>query len=224
VKFRTGASGANPSTPATPAVALEERQTLLLPLLFESVDDEDRITVLDAGSGVAETLTFFSRYRCRLHFAALFDAPALHAESLPALGPEDDPQDYFDEVFAGLLNYPEGTRFDLLLLWDFLNFLPVPALRAFGQALRPFLHRGTRAHGFGAFKANAPGTSRDAPEIALRYGVLDQDRLVVRPRTDGVLTGYPHSRTVLADALGCFEVVRGTLLREGGMELLLRAR
>jgi SAM-dependent methyltransferase len=224
VKFRSGGAGATRSTPASPVAAMEQQQTQLLPLLLEPIDDEQSITVLDVGAGVPETVTYFSRYRCRLHFAALFDAHALRPEAMPPPGPDDEAQDYFDEVFAALLDFPEGTRFDLVLLWDFLNFLPVPALRAFGQALRPFLHRGTRAHGFGAFKANAPGLSRDAPQIALRYGVLDHDRLAVRPRTDGVLTGYPHSRTVLADAVGCFEVVRGTLLREGGMELLLRAR
>jgi SAM-dependent methyltransferase len=229
IRRRTPASGGGTGQgqgqerPAAPP-DVEVRQTLLLPLLFETLDDEQPLTVLDVGSGTAETVAFFSGYRCRLYFAALFDAPELRPEQLAAAEPDDDPQAPFDRAFAALLDFPEGTRFDIVLLWDFLNYLPVPALRAFSQALRPYLHRGTRAHGFGAFKANAPGMTRTAPELALRYGVLDARNLAVRPRSDGVLTGYPHSRTVLADSLGCFEIERGTLLREGGMELLLQAR
>lgn len=223
MKRRSG-TGNSPSPPVAAGATPEERPTLLLPMLFERLDEDDPITVLDVGAGVAETIGYFSRYRCRLHFAALFDAPALRPESFPEGVPDDELERYFGETFAALLDFPPETRFDVVLLWDFLNYLPVPALRAFADALRPFLHAETRAHGFGAFKANAPGISRDAPELALRYGIVDADRLVVRPRADGVLTGYPHSRTVLADALGCLEIVRGTLLRGGGMELLLQPR
>lgn len=198
--------------------ALDVRQTLLLPLLFERVDDSLPITVLDVGGGVPETVEFLSRYRCRVHFADLFDAPELQAI------PEEDAEAYLDEAFARLCRFPEGTRFDVCLLWDFLNYLPVAAVRSFARALEPYLHRGTRGHGFGAFKSTAPAMNRDEPSRALQYGVRDVDALVARPRLDGMSRGYAHSRAVLAENLSCFEIARGTLLREGTMELLLQAR
>ncbi|MFU8816576.1 MAG: hypothetical protein ACNA7W_14605 [Pseudomonadales bacterium] len=198
--------------------AAESRQTLLLPLLFEQVDEQRPLVVLDVGAGVAETVEFFSRFRCRLHFADLFDAPQLSAP------PGDDAEAYFAEVFAELCDFGAETRFDICLLWDFPNYLPLPALRAFSAALRPFLHRDTRGHGFGAFKASAPAMAGNTPEVPLQFGIDNTDQLVVRPRSTGLATRYSHSRAVLADVFSCFEIARGTLLRDGAMELLLHTR
>lgn len=215
---RDGAGEAPPDVPSLSGAG-EQRSTLLLPLLLERFDPEQPLTVLDVGYGVSATVEFFSRYTCRLYFAGIIDAPEL------AVLPEEGVDDYLDETFARLLDFPADACFDVCLLWDFPNYLAVPALRAFGRALRPHLHRQTHGHGFGAFKANAPAMSRGAAaETALQYGVYDTDKLVVRPRPGAAAPGHSHSRSVLADALECFEVVRGTLLKEGTMELLLQAR
>lgn len=198
----------------------ERRQTLLLPMVLERIDETSPLTVLDVGGGHAETIQFFSRYRCRLHFADLFDTAELGGV------PEDeDAVEYYTTVFSGLLDFPAGTRFDLCLLWDFLNYLPVPALTGFSRALGPFLRADTVGHGFGAFKATAPGSSWTAPEHGFAYGLVDADTLSVRPRPGGSRTPtHPHSRKVVAGALECFEIARGTLLQDGAMELLLEAR
>ena len=215
---RDGAAEAPPAPPPVTDGAAELRPSQLLPLLLERFDPEQPLTVLDVGYGAAETVGFFSGYRCRLYFTGVIDAPELQTQ------PEEDAEDHFDAVFARLLDLPEDAVIDVCLLWDFLNYLPVPALRSFSRALRPHLHRQSHAHGFGSFKASAPAMRRAAPETALQYGVYDVDKLLVRPRPHGVAPGYSHSRAVLADSLGCFEIVRGTLLKEGTMELLLQAR
>lgn len=196
----------------------EVRASQLLPLLLERFDPDEPLTVLDVGYGSGDTVAFFSSYRCRLHFTGLIDAVELG--SLP----EEDAEAYFDQLFARLLDFPSDTYFDVCLLWDFLNYLPVPALRAFSRVLRPHLHRQSHAHGFGTFKANAPAMRQTAPEAALQYGVHDVNQLSVRPRPDGVPPPFSHSRAVLGESLICFEIVRGTLLKEGTMELLLQAR
>lgn len=214
---RDGAAQAPPGAPSLPGEA-EVRASQLLPLLLERFDPEQPLTVLDVGYGVAETVAFFSGYRCRLYFAGVLDAPELQAV------PDEDAEAYFDDVFRRLLALPDDTLVDVCLLWDFLNYLPVTALRSFSRVLRPHLHRQSHGHGFGSFKANAPAMSRLAPETALQYGVCDVDKLLVRPWPDGVAPSHSHSRAVLADSLRCFEIVRGTLLKEGTMELLLQAR
>ena len=215
---RDGAAEAPPAPSPSSDGDVEVRSTLLLPLLLERFDPEQPLTVLDVGYGVAETVAFFSRYPCRLHFAGIIGAPEL--ETLP----EEDVDGYLDDTFTRLCGFPADTMFDVCLLWDFLNYLSVPALRSFSRVLRPHLHRQTHGHGFGAFKATAPAMARGVPETALQYGVYDVDKLLVRPRLDGAAPGHSHSRAVLADSLGCFEIVRGTLLKEGTMELLLQAR
>lgn len=211
--------GGDVATAAPPGVRRSEvRQTLLLPHVLERIDASEPLSVLDVGGGAAETVAFFSEYRCRLQFADLFEAPGLN------LLPEEDPEGYFDAVFATHCTFPEGTLFDVCLLWDFLNYLPVPALRSFSRALRPYLHRNTVGHGFGAFKATAPAASWAAPTLGMSYAINDRDSLLVRPRPGGTVGTHAHARTVLADAFDCFEIVRGTLLKEGAMELLLQAR
>lgn len=204
-------------TPPAPGDAAGDRPTQLLPVLLDRFEAEQPLTVLDVGQGVGDTVRFFSRFRCRLHFAGLYD---LVEQSDP---PEDQADAYFDDLFIRGFRFPADTRFDVCLLWDFLNYLPVPAVGAFSAALRPYLHRGTLAHGFGSFKANAPALSVTTSEPHL-YGVGDVDRLTVRPRPGGRAPAYPHSRRVLADSLTCFEIGRGTLLKDGTMELLLEAR
>ena len=214
---RDGAVPAPPAPSPLPAGA-ELRGTLLLPLLLERFDPDQPLTVLDLGYGVSETVAFFSRYTCRLHFAGIIGAPELGTL------PEEDVDAYLDEAFTRLLDFRADARFDVCLLWDFLNYLSVPALRSFSRVLRPHLHRQTHGHGFGSFKASAPAMARGAAETALQYGVYDVDKLLVRPLSDRSAPGHSHSRAALADSLGCFEVVRGTLLKEGTMELLLQAR
>lgn len=204
--------------PAAPADPTEERPTQLLPLLLERLQEGRPLTVLDVGQGVGETVSFFSQYRCRLHFAGLF-------EVMEQAGPPEEGADrYYDDLLVRALRFPPDTRFDICLLWDFLNYLPAPALRAFSAALRPYLHRDTVGHGFGSFQTSTqyvPGTGKGG---AVAYGVAAPDRLTARPRAGGQGPGHPHSRRVLADSLTCFEIVRGTLLKQGTMELLLESR
>lgn len=223
IRFRRDGAALAPPDPLPVAGSptgggVEVRASQLLPLLLERFDPEEPLTVLDVGYGSGETAEFFSRYRCRVYFTGLIDASELW--SLP----DEDVDGYLDRTFARLFDFPPDTYFDVCLLWDFLNYLPVPALRAFSRALRPHLHRQSHAHGFGTFKANAPAMRQSAPETALQYGVHEVDKLSLRPRPDGVPPQFSHSRAVLAESLACFEIVRGTLLKEGTMELLLQAR
>lgn len=220
---RDGAAEAPPA--GSVAESEDVRQTLLLPMLLERFEPEQPLTVLDVGFGMPKTLSFFSAFHCRLHFAGLYDAGELAGLAEAIDSSEEDAMDVqLESAFARMLALQPQTRFDICLLWDFLNYLPVPAVRAFSNVLRPHLHRDSMGHGFGAFKANAPAMSGAVPERALQYGVWDEQRFVVRPRPDFPSPPFSHSRATLAEAFNCFEIARGTLLREGTMELLLRAR
>lgn len=194
------------------------RQSLLLPTVFERLEGQPPFTILDVNAGVAETIRFFADYPTRLHFAAFYDATEL------ADAPEEDPEAYYDAVFAELCSFPSGTQFDICLLWDFLNCLPEIAIASFSRALRPYLHRDTIGHGFGAFKASVSVSANPHGLPSLSYGVRTSTELVLRPREDGLRPRYLHPRTVLAESLTSFGVSRGTLLKDGIMELLLEAR
>ena len=43
--------------------------------LFRSLDMGRRLTILDVGAALPETVEFFSRFKCRIHFIDLFSEP-----------------------------------------------------------------------------------------------------------------------------------------------------
>jgi len=185
---------------AAPPAAADVEHSQLLPKLLEGLPEDRRLTILDLGPAVPETVEYFGQFRCRLYFADLFAEPI---------------EGGADNVLQTLLDYPVHVQFDLCLFWDFLNLLDIDALRAFDAALKPYVHRGTRAHGFAAMNA------MHALSIH-HYGVRSADELVVRDDPLARRAARPHPQALLKQALTCLEIKRGTLLREGRLEVLLQ--
>ena len=179
--------------------------------LFRSLDTGRRLTILDVGAALPETVEFFSRFKCRIHFIDLFSEPLIR-ELQQVSNPKE-----LHQQFEKLLQLPAGTQLDICLLWDLLCYLDDPALRAFNNVLQPYMHNETRAHGFGVH------------HLAIRlenkqYGILDENSLSVRLRDSKQLTTHPHSQIEMHEMLTCFDFERGLLLPDGKLELLLKAR
>ena len=187
------------------------QQSKLFPSLFKMMDVNRRLTVLEIGPAMTETVEFFSQFKCRLHFVDLFHE-AFVREQQGRLS-EKELRHAFEEQFR----FPADTRIDLCLFWDFLCYLDDPALRAFNSALSPWLHSGTKVHGFGVH------------HLAIRleniqYGVIDKNTLSIRERRSAQLPCYPHSQIEMHEMLNCFDFERGLLLPEGKLEMLLKPR
>lgn len=192
--------------------SVESRQpSKLFPDLFRLMDVNHRLTVLEIGPALSETVEFFSQYKCRLHFVDLFHEAFVREQQADLS--EKELRHAFEEQFR----FPAGTRIDICLLWDFLCYLDDSALRAFNSALRPWIHSGTRAHGFGVH------------HLAIRleniqYGVIDTETLSIRKRRSAQLPYHPHSQIEMSEMLNCFAFERGLLLPEGKLEMLLKPR
>ena len=161
----------------------------LLGSLFQLVDINHRLTVLEIGTALPETVDFFAQYKCRLHFVDLFDEPFVREQA-------DLSEAELRHGFEEQLRVPPGTKLDLCLLWDFLSYLDDPALRAFNSALRPWVHGGTRAHGFGVH------------HLALKlehqqYGIIDRETLIIRSLRHSEMPNNTHSQVENADMLNC---------------------
>jgi len=183
----------------------------LLPSLFRSLDTGRRLTILDVGGALPETVEFFSRFKCRIHFIDLF-YEQVERELQQISNPKE-----LRYQFEKLLKLPDGTKLDICLFWDFLCYLDDPALRAFNDVLRPYMYYGTRAHGFVVH------------HLAIRlenkqYGVMQEDALSVRLRQTKQPATHPHSQVEMHEMLSCFDFDRGLLLLDGKLELLLKAR
>jgi hypothetical protein len=187
-----------------------QQSSRLLPSLFENISPERRMTVLDVGPAVPETIRFFSGFRCRLHVCNLFEE-ALVREQQQDL---DDAE--LRKAFSDLLDLPRGSLLDICLFWDFPNYLTTRSLRALGAALRPYLHPGSRGHGFSVLNVNTTLHN-------LQYGIVGPDAMCSRPAGLEQLAYYPHTHEELNDCLGALKIERGWLLADGRLEMLLQA-
>jgi hypothetical protein len=181
----------------------------LLSDLFAPFDTEQRLTVLNIGSALPETVDFFARFRCKLFFADIFS-------ELP-IAIDEASETSLDEHFSQILSLPEQARVDVCLFWDVFNYLDERSITALQKVLRPHLHPGSRGHAFAVHNRNSPQGDQ-------LYGIADLDMLKVRRRTNK-LPGYrPHPQSQLRELLQCFGFERSVLLSDSRLELLLTTR
>jgi hypothetical protein len=194
-----------------PSGSLVRQSSRLLPSLFSQLDASRRITVLEVGPAAPETISFFGQFRSCLHIKDLYEEPLVREEH------QDLDEQELKQGFLDLLGFPRGTLIDICLFWDFLNYLTPKALRAFNAALKPYLHGGTRGHGFSVLNVETPLSNR-------QYGLAEYDTLCSRPARLEQLSYYPHSHSELDRCLASFQIARGWLLSDGRLEMLLEAR
>ncbi|MEP5567576.1 MAG: hypothetical protein ABJN62_07070 [Halioglobus sp.] len=187
----------------------ERQSSQLLPSLFDSLDEDQRITVLHLGPLLPETIGFFSGLRCRLHVNDLF------AELPLSFKPGDELS--VQQRISELLTFPDETRFDVCLFWDLLNYLDQEGVVALMESLRPFLAPTAMAHAFGVHNPRAP--ERDS-----RFGIVSRSEIAMRSREQKIAGYAPHSQAKLKEWLDGFEVKRSVLLAESRLELLLQTR
>ena len=169
-----------------------------------------RLTILEIGPALPETIEFFSAFRCRLHFAAMYSDPVLQMQN------EDHSEAELAEHMVKSFGFQKGTRFDLCLFWDFLNYLDDQALRAFNTALQPYLQKTTRAH---AFTVRTLDTSLPNQQ----YGVEQPHMFSIRPRREKLARTTPHTQAILVNLLSSFDIDQGMLLPDGRLEVLMTA-
>ena len=186
------------------------QQTLLFPSLVKRIEPGRRLSVLEIGPALPETIEFFSQFKCRLHFAAMYTDPVLQMQMGEST--EAELTDHIKQSF----DFPEGTRFDLCLFWDFLNYLDDKALRAFNAAIKPYLHKTTRAH---AFTVRTLDTSFSNQQ----YGIEQAHMFSIRPRKGVQARTTPHTQAILVNLLSSFDIDQGMLLPDGRLEVLMTA-
>ncbi len=173
-------------------------RTRILPEALKGLDSTSTPNILDAGPAEPQSIDFFGRFRCRLYVANLYNpaVPAHGAESAPA---------FFETV--------DRVRFDVCLLWDYINYADGDGLAEFMSILSDRVHRRTRLYAIGAYM---PGSSLRA----CRYAISDIDRLAIRPA--GGIVPQPRSRNDIDTFTHRFAVHKAALRRDNRLELLLR--
>lgn len=204
----TSAAGVG-STSAAPPMA-NTQQTLLFPTLIKQIKTDRRVSVLEIGPALPETIKFFSQFKCRLNFAAMYTDPVLQMQ----LGEHTETE--LAEKISESFDFPKGTRFDICMFWDFLNYLDDKALRAFNTAIAPYLHKSTRAHAFTVRTLNTSFSNQ-------QYGIDQAHMFSVRPRPGKQARTTPHTQAILVNLLSSFDIDQGMLLPDGRLEVLMTA-
>jgi len=204
----SGAAGVG-FTPVAPPLS-RTQQSLLFPTVIKRIKPDERLSVLEIGPALPETINFFSEYKCRLHFAAMYTDPVLQMQTADCT--EADLAEHIEKSF----DFPKGTRLDLCLFWDFLNYLDDKALRAFNTAIRPYLHKGTRGHAFTVRTLNTSFSNQ-------QYGIEQAHMFSIRPRPGKQAPTTPHTQAILVNLLSCFDIDQGMLLPDGRLEILMTA-
>lgn len=199
----------NPAASRIPPRGQVRTTSRLLPELLRGYAPGDRLTVLDLGPGNASTVAFLGRFKSKVYFADLIDNPMITADNSAS------DLDTLARFIHRQLAVPNDARIDICLFWDYLHFMDLRTMSALSQVLQPLLHSNSRGYGFGALHGGRP------EDVSL-YGIADVDTLTSTAVTNQPKY-YPHSQQKISEHLLTLRIARGTLLREGRLELLFES-
>lgn len=182
-------------------------RSLALAALFEQIKSARKLQVLDLGPAVGSNVEFLSQFGCKLYIEDLYAA-------LAARGPGGaDGEEAGPHFFAEFLPLPEGTRFDVVLAWDTVNYLTRRELRHLVRHLRP-------ACPPGAYVLVLVSILKQIPAQPYRFRIQDEQHLVYEPRTTAHRPSPRFAPAEMNDAFRGFRVDRSFLLRHGIQEYL----
>jgi hypothetical protein len=175
------------------------QRSLALPKLVEPLESGAGrgFSVLDLGPAIPANLDFFLKRGARLTVA----------DFVPSRG----------ESLSELVRTGAGNHYDLVLAWDFLNYLQRDKLGALLMSLEPFFRPGTTIHAFVA-------TAREMSAAPRLYRIEDAQNLLCEGPKERFV---PAPRYVEQDLLKCMPglmVEHRFQLRNGMLEYLFSYR
>jgi len=180
----------------------------LVAAALDSVHADRHLVVLDVGMAMAATVNFFSQFKSKLFF---FD---LYSEAFVTEISEDISHQELVSLFRQALNIPDNCIIDICLFWDFFNYLDGTLIKAFIEALQPYVAEHTRGFGLGSLNSRC-----QLPNSC--YGLMANDTLTQCPRSDEQRPVYPHSQRDLKGYLDYFEINKSRLMSDGRVEYLI---
>lgn len=204
----------------------ETLPTRLVPDLVDRFHHVDYLQVFDTGFAVSETIDHFVSRKCRLHFSAVYEAlqnpptaktTAKDGRLIDKKAQEQALYQNWLQRFEQAMNFQHNTRFDVCFFWDFFNYMDDIALKAFSDALSPYLKETTVGHAYVLLKEGYPVLNRT-------FGLAAKDEIVVRPAHWPPLTANTRPQGRVTSMLENFRVNHSVLRRDGLLEISLRAQ
>ena len=192
----------------TPVQPIETAFTsLALGLLVDKIAGRRPCRVLELGPAFGANVEFLSQFSSKICIEDLYQTLASFDPSF------NGDQSTFCPVYEALLPYHEDTRFDVILMWDLLDYLDGHNIRRLMRHLRRFCHRGTLLYALVSTRPNIPATPT-------RFRILGKDKLLYQTTTTEERPCPRYRQGTLLELLRSFRVERSYLLRNGVQEYL----
>lgn len=196
--------------PDVEAGAPQSHRSLALKPLLAGLDPETRHSVLDLGPPVGQNLELLSARGCRIRITDLFRS--LSAETL-----ESREAEACGSLFARLLPFDASERFDIVLLWDLLDYLRP-------HEIAGLMGRVTPACAPRAIVFALVSTLRQIPATPRRYRIEDAETLSWNASAEVLRPCPRHTQAELIRWMRGFAVKSSFILRNGVQEYLLERK
>lgn len=203
---------------AEPAPVAELTNSPLLVSLTGQIAAHGRCEVLDLGPAVGANVAFFGELHCRLHIAdcaapLLALKERLTRQEAAEGGAELSPEAELNRLLPLDLDAP----LDAILVWDLLNYLDRPLLKALMAHLAPWVSGDTWLHGYVCSR-------REMAAQPARYRLTSEGRLAITAGSAERCACPAYTQPDLLNLMPQFGVSRSTLLPSGMQEYLFRGQ
>lgn len=196
-------------TSARPQATQQEKfNAPLFRSLVQNLETRERWVVLDLGAARTQMVALLGQHGCRLDVANV-------ADGLATLNALSEPRQLVNAAEA-LLPERNAETTDIVLCWDLLNYLELPALSALMSRVAARVQHGSLIHALIAY------THADMPVRPGSY-VPDESNNLLDIATHSEQRPAPrYSPEDLGQCLPEFEIDRAMLLSNGMQEFLFR--
>lgn len=207
-RFRLPGAARRTAAPAPPPPASER-----LPLLAEAftrLQAQPRRVIMEFAPASSHSLPVFNDLACRLQLA---DFAALQRLLASAEGPE-----HFRSLLDSALIQDPGHASQLVLCWDYLNYLPRGPISLLMEALRSRLAPGARVHALIAYSAP------QMPAQPCHYTLNGADSVLIQPDLQATIDAPRYAPNDLLRCMPGYDIDKAMLLKNGYQEYLFRRK
>jgi hypothetical protein len=196
--FQRSNSGSKPNVPGGASGARTPRRSSGWAKILERLKADPGLRVLDIGPTSPANINFLTELGHSVYMADLVAEAVKPDWVIPAT--EDSPQSYDAPAFLAKHMDFGGRKFDVILLWDTLDYVPAPLGAAIVSQLASVLSEKGMVLAFFHSKNTGPETAFS------RYHVMDGETLSVQPGPERPILAIYQNRqveTLLQDIGAC---------------------
>lgn len=130
-----------------------------LTAIYNEIKASKHNRILDLGSINAANFNFLAQLSCKVHFENLNDFIVSNKAT--------DEAQFINELTSFILSHPPEEKFDVILTWDLLNYLPLAGIKALFEKLNVYCHPNTLLHSMRYLGKNIP-------QMPARMEIIDQ--------------------------------------------------